>query len=117
MVVLFGYGTLWLDHVLPQSRFEKLAITPINLVPFCASCNKGKGTKTGNKEMGILNPYFNCYELKAYLELNMIIIDNKIDIEIKIKGKNFFYVKTEFKKDIEEIFHIFLNKIEEKRNL
>ena len=37
-------------------------------------------------------------------------------IEIKIKGENFLYAKTEFKKDIEEIFHIFLNKIEEKRN-
>ena len=36
-------------------------------------------------------------------------------IEIKIKGKKFFYVKTEFKKDIEEIFNIFLNIIEEKR--
>lgn len=37
-------------------------------------------------------------------------------IEIKIKGENFLYVKTEFKKDIEEIFHVFLNRIEEKRN-
>ena len=37
-------------------------------------------------------------------------------IEIKIKGKKFFYVKTEFKKDIEEIFNIFLNIIEEKRH-
>ena len=36
-------------------------------------------------------------------------------IEIKIKGKKFLYVKTEFKKDIEEIFNIFLNIIEEKR--
>ena len=36
-------------------------------------------------------------------------------IEIKIKGKKFFYIKTEFKKDIEEIFNIFLNIIEEKR--
>lgn len=111
----FGYGTLWLDHVLPQSRFEKLAITPINLVPFCASCNKGKGTKTGNKEMGILNPYFNCYELKAYLELNMIIIDNKIDIEIKIKE----YSEILEEKEIEEHnykkikFHIELYKITE----
>lgn len=37
-------------------------------------------------------------------------------IEIKIKGKKFLYVKTEFKKDIEEIFNIFLNIIEEKRH-
>ena len=36
-------------------------------------------------------------------------------IEIKIKGKKFLYAKTEFKKDIEEIFHVFLNIIEEKR--
>ena len=94
----FGYATLWLDHILSQSRFEKLAITPINLVPFCASCNQGKGTKIGNKEMGILNPYFNCYELKSYLELNMIIIDNKIDIEIKIKE----YSEILEEKEIEE---------------
>ena len=109
----FGYATLWLDHILSQSRFEKLAITPINLVPFCASCNQGKGTKIGNKEMGILNPYFNCYELKSYLELNMIIIDNKIDIEIKIKE----YSEILEEKEIEEHnykkikFHIELYKI------
>ena len=111
----FGYATLWLDHILSQSRFEKLAITPINLVPFCASCNQGKGTKIGNKEMGILNPYFNCYELKSYLELNMIIIDNKIDIEIKIKE----YSEILEEKEIEEHnykkikFHIELYKITE----
>ena len=65
--------------------------------------------------MGILNPYFNCYELKAYLELNMIIIDNKIDIEIKIKE----YSEILEKKEIEEHnykkikFHIELYKITE----
>ena len=32
------------------------------------------------------------------------------------EGKKFFYVKTEFKKDTEEIFNIFLNIIEEKRH-
>jgi HNH nuclease len=109
----FGYGTLWLDHVLPQSRFEKLAITPINLVPFCSSCNRGKGTKIGNEEMGILNPYFNYYELKSYLELNIISIDNKIDIEIEIKE----YSEILNEKKIEEQnykkirFHIELYKI------
>ena len=33
----------------------------------------------------------------------------------KNKRKKYLYVKTEFKKDIEEIFNIFLNIIEEKR--
>ena len=109
----FGYGTLWLDHVLPQSRFEKLTITPINLVPFCSSCNRGKGIEIGNKEMGILNHYFNCYELKYYLELDIIVIDNKINIEIKIKE----YSKITKEKKIEEQnykkikFHIELYKI------
>lgn len=36
-----------LDHVLPKSQFPQYVVTPLNLVPLCASCNKSKGDVIG----------------------------------------------------------------------
>jgi len=60
--------------------------------------------------------YSDIEDLKIFSKCKNKCTYYHIEIEIKIKGKKFFYVKTEFKKDIEEIFNIFLNIIEEKRH-
>ena len=50
-------GTL--DHYLPKSVFPELAVTPVNLIPACASCNKLKDVYTPDEfEQQLLPPYF-----------------------------------------------------------
>ncbi len=48
-----------LDHYLPQSKFPLYTLTPKNLVPACAECNKKKTDKHSNKlEDFTFHPYF-----------------------------------------------------------
>lgn len=47
------------DHYLPQSRYPKLTLAPINLVPACADCNKAKLARMPQvAEEQLLHPYF-----------------------------------------------------------
>ena len=47
------------DHYLPQSLHPALNLTPANLVPACADCNKNKLAKLAeNAEQQTLHPYF-----------------------------------------------------------
>lgn len=47
------------DHYLPQSRYPKLNLTPVNLVPACADCNKQKlAGAPARAEDQTLHPYF-----------------------------------------------------------
>ncbi len=47
------------DHYLPQTRFPKLNLTPVNLLPACSDCNKRKlaGVPQSAEEQ-TLHPYF-----------------------------------------------------------
>lgn len=47
------------DHYLPQTRYPKLNLTPVNLVPACSDCNKSKlaGVATRAEEQ-TLHPYY-----------------------------------------------------------
>lgn len=57
-----------LDHYLPKSDFPRLAVTPINLVPSCSTCNKGKLTSSPNKaEEETLHPYYDNIENDDWL--------------------------------------------------
>lgn len=47
------------DHYLPQTRFPKLNLTPVNLLPACSDCNKRKlAGVPENAEEQTLHPYF-----------------------------------------------------------
>lgn len=56
-----GFGHVnTLDHFLPKSKFPLISILPINLVPCCADCNKGKTSRVALRaEQLSLHPYFN----------------------------------------------------------
>jgi hypothetical protein len=48
-----------LDHYLPKSRHPTLAVTPVNLVPSCADCNKAKLDRQPTlASEQTLHPYF-----------------------------------------------------------
>jgi len=54
----FGNVTT-LDHYLPKARYPLFSVTPDNLVPACADCNKGKGSSVLiTAEEQSLHPYF-----------------------------------------------------------
>ncbi len=58
-----------LDHYLPKADFPILAITPINLVPACISCNKIKLKISSSKaEEQTLHPYFDDVESELWLK-------------------------------------------------
>lgn len=86
----FGYGTVELDHVLPKSIFDDYAITPINLIPICRSCNKAKSDKFGNSQEGILTPYYDSYPLNKMLKMKILIDNNDIKTSFSIIDENEF---------------------------
>lgn len=60
------------DHYLPQTKHPKLALTPINLVPSCADCNKRKLARTpGNARDQTLHPYFDDLGSERWLVVDV----------------------------------------------
>ena len=53
-----------LDHYLAKSLHPDLSLTPLNLVPACSDCNKGKGDSHPScAEEQVFHPYFDCMTL------------------------------------------------------
>lgn len=62
-----------LDHYLPKSAYPDFAITPLNLFPSCADCNKIKLTHQANTPGDqTLHPYFDDVEDAIWLVANVI---------------------------------------------
>lgn len=54
----FGHAST-LDHYLPKTKFPILSVLPLNLVPCCSDCNKGKNASIATtQEAQGLHPYF-----------------------------------------------------------
>jgi len=60
-----GFGHVsTLDHYLPKAKFPLISILPINLVPSCADCNKGKSASIATtKSKQCIHPYFDHGQL------------------------------------------------------
>jgi len=57
-----------LDHYLAQSRHPALAVTPVNLVPSCADCNKAKlDAQPTRASEQTLHPYFDDVDAEVWL--------------------------------------------------
>lgn len=119
---IFGYRSLEFDHILPKSKFCDYIIIPINIVPICTSCNNTKQAKLGSVKEGILNPYFNKYNLKKMLKFKIDIINDDLKVEVNIINKQTFIDMFPDKhKDINNLnnsynkikHHILLHKINE----
>lgn len=54
-----GFGQVsTLDHFLSKSRYPSFSVLPINLIPACTDCNKGKGAEVLDAQNQIPHPYF-----------------------------------------------------------
>lgn len=69
MCPLCGQRTVHqLDHYLPVSQHSAFAVTPLNLVPACAECNKVKlATEATIAEEQTLHPYFDDLTASRWL--------------------------------------------------
>lgn len=57
-----------LDHHLPKTKFQYLAVTPTNLLPACADCNKKKAsTAPVAADAQTLHPYFDDIDQDTWL--------------------------------------------------
>ena len=62
-----------LDHYLPKSKYPLFAVTPINLIPSCSDCNKGKLAQFPTKsEEETLNPYYDDVETDSWLKVRLL---------------------------------------------
>jgi 5-methylcytosine-specific restriction endonuclease McrA len=65
-----------LDHHLPKARYPALAVTPLNLVPACADCNKAKlASVPENASEEALHPYFDDIEGDRWLYAEVVEVD------------------------------------------
>ncbi|MCK6405050.1 MAG: hypothetical protein L6Q60_03425 [Rhodocyclaceae bacterium] len=54
-----GFGQVsTLDHFLSKARYPSFSVLPINLIPACTDCNKGKGAGVLDGQNQIPHPYF-----------------------------------------------------------
>ena len=62
-----------LDHYLPKSEYPLLAVSPLNLVPACTACNKGKQIDYPvNSEEETLHPYYDDIENENWLKCELL---------------------------------------------
>lgn len=92
-----------LDHYLPKSEYLLLSVSPLNLIPACSDCNKGKLIDfPKNSQEETLHPYYDDIEddywLKCrLLNVNPIIFEFYIDPPLhwtkllKARVRNHFY--------------------------
>ena len=66
---LCGIGTVnTLDHYLPKTLFPVYSVTPNNLIPACAWCQKGKGDYYSKTKAGqLLHPYYDDLNNEVWL--------------------------------------------------
>lgn len=76
-----------LDHFLPESKFNALAVNPINLVPSCDYCNKNKHhykPLVNNQDSVLIHPYYNDLSdfdwLRVYIRIFYNFRFSKLDI-------------------------------------
>jgi 5-methylcytosine-specific restriction endonuclease McrA len=62
-----------LDHYLPKSKYPIYAVTPINLIPSCTPCNKGKQIDyPKNSKEQTLHPYFDDVENDSWIKAKVL---------------------------------------------
>lgn len=75
-----------LDHYIPKANFPIYSISPINLIPACTQCNKGKlNAIPANPHQQTLHPYYDNVEEKEWLECEILQLP---EIIFNFKTKN-----------------------------
>ena len=74
-----------LDHYLPKSIFQPLAIYPRNLIPMCTSCNRKKGNAVSDApENRLVHVYLDQLPPNRFMQANVSIEDDALLVEYQI---------------------------------
>ena len=78
-----------LDHYLPKSEFEELAIYPRNLIPSCSACNKAKGALVPGKEpdASLIHAYFQVLPDVKFMRADVSFTANTLNVTFRIEGE------------------------------
>jgi hypothetical protein len=72
-----GFGHVsTLDHFAAKSRYPAFSVLPINLVPSCADCNKGKGSGLITPQNEMSHPYFEDLRIETDIWLICDVVEN-----------------------------------------
>lgn len=76
-----------LDHYLPKTQFEELAIYPRNLVPSCGPCNSAKRTivPEASSDPGLIHAYFQELPDAEFMYADIDFDDGALDVTFRIK--------------------------------
>lgn len=62
-----------LDHYLPKASYPTYSVTPYNLVPCCADCNKDKNSSIAtSREEETIHPYYDDFNDYVWLKAKLI---------------------------------------------
>jgi len=65
-----------LDHNLPKSKYALLATSPLNLIPSCSDCNKGKLVDfPTTAEQETIHPYYDNIENEQWLVCQVLSVN------------------------------------------
>ncbi|WP_374574841.1 HNH endonuclease [Acinetobacter sp.] len=85
------------DHFLPESKYNFLAVNPINLVPSCEECNDNKHAYSPDDLNPVLvHPYFDNIDHINWLEVRL---NERVE---DISEKKYIYSFEYFVKDLDE---------------
>lgn len=69
-------GVDTLDHYLPKSKYPVFAVTPVNLIPACTPCNKGKSIDfPRTSEEQTLHPYYDNVDDELWIKADILYTD------------------------------------------
>lgn len=73
----FGHVST-LDHYIPKRKFPSFSIIPLNLVPSCSDCNRGKNADVAKgKDTQIIHPYFDHHLINEEQWLFAEVVEGK----------------------------------------
>ena len=86
-----GFGEpAQLDHYLPKSQYDELAIYPRNLIPSCGYCNQFKGTIVPGNPSGswLIHPYFQNLPEVKFLQAKLKFTTRGLSVKYRIDPTN-----------------------------
>lgn len=93
-----------LDHVLPKTSYPTFAVTPFNLIPACADCNKIKDTyQPRTNEEEIIHPYYDNISSQQYL-YSTVNEESPVSLDFYIKLSD---PPTTIEKRLKKHFNLF----------
>jgi 5-methylcytosine-specific restriction endonuclease McrA len=74
-----------LDHHLPKSEYQALAIYPRNLIPSCQPCNRAKGTLVPVAGQEMIHAYFQTLPTVTFFRADSVYAEGSLKIAFAIE--------------------------------